>query len=173
MNKHSVITTIAIIVMVIPILYGVWGVFSVEQIQLRTPNSEFSYFEMSSYEKIQICNPLPFFVSYSGLTIAPYYANDLKGIFTMGTTTIGPNTSEVLEINFSSESYSESQYLFMHMDGQFDGEVPIRIDPSKMIVQTTFETRFLGVIPYQNTISQSGFEFTQMMNEESDCKDSS
>jgi hypothetical protein len=92
-----------------------------------------------------------------------------------------------LDADFSSENFAESQYLFMHMDGQFDGEIPIRLDPSKMVVQfdgeipirldpskmvvvTTFETKIIGVIPYQNTITQSGFDFTNMMNEDSRCE---
>ena len=170
MNKYSIITTIAIIVIIIPVLYGVWNIYSVEQLQLVTTNTEFSYFEMSNYEKIQICNPMPFFVSFNGLTIATYYTQDLKGIFELGPTTIDPNTIELLDLNFSSENFAESQYLFMHMDGQFAGELPIRLDPTKMIVVSTFVTKIIGVIPYQSTITQSGFEFTKMMNEKSSCE---
>ena len=170
MNKYSVITAIAIIVIIIPIFYGVWNIYSVEQLQLGTPNVEFSYFEMSNYEKIQICNPAPFFVSFNGLTIATYYTQDLKGIFEIGPTTIDPNTVEVLGLDFSSENFAESQYLFMHMDGQFDGEIPVRLDPNQMIVVTTFETKIIGVIPYQSIITQSGFDFTKMMNEKSSCE---
>ena len=171
MNKYSIITAIAIIVIVIPVLYGVWSVFSVEQIQLRTPNEEFSYFEMSSNEEIQICNPMPFFVSFNGVQIETFYTEDIKGIFEIGPTTLEPNTSQILELNFLSDNFSESQYLFMHMDGQFDGEVPIRLNPNKMAVTTTFDTRIIGVIPYQTTITQTGFDFTNMMNEDSSCED--
>jgi len=60
------------------------GIYSVEQLQLRAPNVEFSYFEMSSYEKIQMCNPLPFFVSFNDLEIRVYYTSDLKGVFEIG-----------------------------------------------------------------------------------------
>ena len=169
MNKHSIITTMAIIVIIISMLYGVWGILSVEQIQLRTPNEEFSYFEMAHDEEIQMCNPMPFFVSFNGMKIETFYTEDIKGIFEMGSTTLEPNTSKISELNFSSESFSESQYLFMHMDAQFGGEVPIRLDPNKMIITTTFETRIIGVIPYQTTITQSAFDFTNMMNEESSC----
>jgi hypothetical protein len=170
MNKYSVITIIAIIVIVSPILYGVWGTYSAGQLQFRAPSSEFSYFDMSNYETIEVCNSMPFFVSFNDLKIETYYSNDLKGVFEIGPTTINPNTSKVLEVSFSSDSFAESQYLFMHMDGQFDGEMPIRLDPSKMIVVTKFETKIIGIIPYQNTITQSGFDFTKMMNEDSKCE---
>jgi LEA14-like dessication related protein len=172
MNKYTVITIIAIIAIVLPVFYGVWGIYSVEQLQLRTTNSEFRYFESSNYEKIEICNPLPFFVSFNGLKIETYYTNDLKGVFEIGQTTINPNTSEVMDIKFTSENFSESQYIFMHMDWEFYGEGPIRLDPSKMVVITNFETKIIGIIPYQNTITQSGFDFTNMMNEDSRCENS-
>lgn len=169
MNKYSIITAVAIIVIIIPVLYGVWSIFSVEQIQLRTPNEEFSYFEMASNEEIQICNPMPFFVSFNAIRIETFYTEDVKGVFEIGPTTLEPNTSQISELNFLSDNFSESQYLFMHMDGQFDGEVPVRLNPNKMVVNTTFETRIIGVIPYQTTLSQSGFDFTNMMNEDSLC----
>jgi hypothetical protein len=84
MNKYSIITAVAIIVIIIPVLYGVWSIFSVEQIQLRTPNEEFSYFEMASNEEIQICNPMPFFVSFNAIRIETFYTEDVKGVFEIG-----------------------------------------------------------------------------------------
>ena len=53
MNKYTIITIIAIVVIIIPVFYGIWSIYAVEQLQLRTPNSEFRYFEMSNDEKIQ------------------------------------------------------------------------------------------------------------------------
>ena len=170
MNRYSIITAIAIIVIIMPILYGVWGIYSVDKLQLRGQSNGFSYFDMSNYETIEMCNPMPFFVGFNGLKIEVYYLNDIKGVFEIGPTTINPNTLETLDVNFSSDNFSEAQYLFMHMDGQFGGEIPIRLDPSQMVVVTNFETRIIGVIPYQNTITQSAFDFTNMMNEESSCE---
>ncbi|MDH3277112.1 MAG: thr operon leader peptide [Nitrosopumilus sp.] len=172
MNKYSIITVIAIIVIIIPILYGLWSIYAVEQLQVRTPNSEFRYFEMSNDEKIQLCNPLPFFVSFNGLKISTYYADELKGEFELGQTKIEPQISEVIEGNFYSENFSESQYFLLHMDWEFYDEGAIRLDPSKMLVITNFETKIIGIIPYQTTITQSGFEFIQMMNEDSKCGNS-
>lgn len=170
MNKYSIIAMISIVVIIIPILYGLWGIYSVQQLQLRTPNTVFRYFEMSNDEKIKICNPMPFFVSFNSMRIQAYYTNDLKGVFEAGPTTINPNTTEVIDVQFSSENFAESQYMFMHMDGEFTDELPIRLDPKEMIVITNFETRIIGIIPYQTTITQSGFGFKQMMNEVSSCE---
>ncbi len=169
MNKYSIITVVAIIVIVIPVLYGIWNIVSVDQIEFRTNEDTFRYFEMARNEKIELCNPNPFFVSFNGLRIDTYYREDIQGSWMMDSKTLSPGTSEELDIDFSSDSFSETQYLFMHMDGQFTGEQIIRIDPREMTVVTTFDTRIIGVIPYQVSITQSGFEFTQMMNEDSSC----
>ena len=170
MNKHTIISAIAIVAISFPILYGVWGVYSVEQLQLRTEKDQFSYFDFSNYQKIKACNPMPFFLSFSEINIDVHYLNDLKAEFQIGPMTMSPNTSKILDIDFSSENVSEAQYLFMHMDGQFYGEVPIRLNPQEMKVSTTYQTKIVGLIPYQKTITQSGLEFTQMMNENTSCE---
>jgi len=170
MNKYSLISIIAIVVIVIPILYGVWSVYSVEQLQFRTEKQPFSYFDFSSSEKIRVCNPTPFFVTFSGITIDVYYLNDIKGNFEIGPSTLDPNSFEILDADFSAENFSEAQYLFMHMDGQFDGEVPIRLDPGQMKISTTYETKLIGIIPIEQTVTQSGLNFTQMMNKSASCE---
>ena len=169
MNRYSIISIIALIVIITPIAYGLWGIYSVEQLQLRTSNDKFSYFDLANYEKIRICNPTQFFVSFSGVQIDAYYQDDVKGVFGIESTTLNPNSSKVLDINFTSENFSEAQYIFMHMDGEFEGVMPIRLDPNQMTITTTYQTKIIGIIPYQQTITQSGFEFTQMMNEDTFC----
>ena len=170
MNKYSLISAVAIAIIIFSVFYGVWGIYSVEKLQFRTPNPQFSYFDFASYEKIMVCNPTPFFVSFSGIVIDVYYLNDVKGSFRIGSSTLGPYSSERIDVDFSSDNFSEAQYLFMHMDGQFDGEVPIRLNPNEMKVSTTYETRIIGVIPYHQTFTQSGFEFKKMMKEEMSCE---
>ena len=169
MNKYSVISAVAIIIIAITVLYGVVNAMSVEKIELRTTLDTFRFFDMANEEQIELCNPNPFYATFNGLRIDTYYREELQGSWVMGSKTMNPETAEVLGINFSSNSFSETQYLYMHMDGQFTGEQIIRVDPTEMTVKTTFDTRILGVIPYPITITQSGFEFSQMMNEDSSC----
>ena len=169
MNRYSIISVIAIIVIVIPISYGLWCIYSVEHLQLRTPNDQFSYFDFANHEKIRICNPTQFFVSFSGMEIEVYYLDDIKGVFKVESATLNPNSSKVLESDFTSESFSEAQYIFMHMDGEFKGDIPIRLNPNEMAVKITYQTKIIGIIPYQQTITQSAFDFTKMMNENSSC----
>jgi len=170
MNKYSLITAIAIAAIVGCIAFGIWGVYSVEQLQFRAEKTPFRYFELSSSEKIRVCNPTPFFVSFSGISFDIYYLNDLKGTFSINPNTLNPNSSKILDSKFSSEGFSEAQYLFMHMDGEFSGDVPVRLNPNEMKIAITYDTKIIGIIPYQQTTIQSAFEFSQMMNKETSCE---
>ena len=170
MNKYSLITAIAIAVIVGSVGFGVWGIYSVEQLQFRAEKTPFRYFELASSEKIKVCNPTSFFVSFSDISMNVYYFNDLKGSFHIQPDTLNPNSFQILDSKFSSDSFSEAQYIFMHMDGEFSGDVPIRLDPNQMKVVITYETKILGIIPYQQTVTKSAFDFSQMMNEETTCE---
>lgn len=171
MNKYSIISAIAIAVIIGTVMYGIWGIYSVEKLQLRAEKNPFKYFDLSNSEKIRVCNPTPFFVSFSGISLDVYYQGDIQGEFKVGPETLDPNASKILNSDFTSESFSAAQYLFMHMDGEFSGDVPIRLDPNKMMVNTTFETKIIGIIPYEQTVSQSAFDFSKMMNEDISCSD--
>jgi hypothetical protein len=172
MNKYSIITSIAIAVIIASVMYGIWGIFSVEQLQFSAEKMPFRYFELSSTEKIRVCNPTPFFVSFNGILFKVYYQGDLKGQFLIDSNTMSPYTSKILDTNFTSENFSEAQYLFMHMDGEFSGDVPIRLDPNQMIISLDYDSRIIGVIPYHQTVTISAFDFSQMMDKESSCESS-
>ena len=95
-----------------------------------------------------------------------FYQDDNKGTYTLARTTISPSTLEVLEGTFRSESFAESQYTFLHMDGEFAGTAPIRLDPNQMFVVTNIQTSILGLIPISVTNQYSAFDFYNIMNEE-------
>jgi len=171
MNKYSLITAIAITVIVGSVGFGIWGIYSVEQLQFGAEKMPFRYFDLANSEKIRVCNPTPFFVSFSGITIDIYYLDNLKGKFSLNSDTLNPNSSKILVADFHSESFSEAQYIFMHMDGEFSGDVPVRLDPNQMKISITYDTKIIGIIPYQQTVAHSAFEFSQMMNKETSCED--
>ena len=50
-----------------------------------------------------------------------FYEDDNEGTYTITSQTLPGSSLSVLEGNFRSESYAESQYTFLHMDGQFAG----------------------------------------------------
>ena len=169
MNKHSLIVIIASIVIVATVGYSGWNVFAVENLKIASVESgSFSYFDLMNDGKIEICNSLPFYVTLDGFEIVIFYNNENKGILTIPKTTISPQASSIVEGNFRSDLFVDTQYLFLHLDGEFSGNQPIRIDPTKMFVLTNVKSPIIGVIPYTVSHQYSGFEFYSMMKDRTD-----
>lgn len=167
MNKHTIIVIIASIIIVIPFAYSAWNIMTLENLELRSSqHGQFSFFEISNGRAIEICNPSPFYVSFDRLDITMFYQEDNEGTYSLPSSTIPPSSISSIEGSFRSESFSESQYTFLHMDAQFGGTVPIRLDPNQMFVVTNIQTSILGFIPYSITKQYSAFDFDNMMNEE-------
>ena len=175
MNKHTIIVIIASIVIVVPFAYSAWNIFILNNLEIRSSqHGQFSFFEISNNRAIEVCNPSPFYVSFDRLDISIFYQEDNKGTYSLPSSIISPSSLSIIEGTFRSESYSESQYTFLHMDSQFGGTVPIRLDPNQMIVATNIQTSILGLIPYSITNQYSAFDFYNIMNEkdrEISCED--
>lgn len=169
MNKHTVIVIIASIVIVGTVGYSFWNVYAIQSLKIASSEQgEFTYFDFMNYGKITMCNPLPFYVNVDKFEILIYYDNRQKGTFVTTPTTIAPQSSTIVEGEFTSELFEEAQYLFLHMDGEFSGEQPIRVDPTKMFVVTNVKTPIIGVIPYTITHQYTGFDFYNMMKDRTD-----
>lgn len=167
MNKHSLIVIISIIVIIGIVGNYVWNIYAVEQLQLSGKDGIFRYYEgMVNQDKILACNPLPFPTSFNHLYITVFYEGKVKGIFSIDGTSILPNSSEILDAKFSSESIAEIQYYFLHFDSMFSGTSPMRIDPSKLAIETEFQIPILGIIPFSVTNQYTGMDFWNMLNED-------
>ncbi len=166
MNIHSIITTIAIIIIVIPILYSGLSIVGVQQTEYRWDNpGQFSFFTMSNHGEVEFCNTIPFWISYQKFEIATFYDSKHIGSFVVDPFTINPLSSTVKEGIFTSEEITASQHIFMTLDFEFDGG-DIRLDPNKLIILVNTDTPIIGIIPYSSTTQISGFDFDQMMNAE-------
>ncbi|QLH03281.1 thr operon leader peptide [Nitrosopumilus cobalaminigenes] len=164
MNKHSIITIIAIIVIITPFAYSGLSIFGMQQLEYRWNNpGQFTFFTMSNHGDVELCNPMPFWISFENLQIITFYDTNQRGVFTINPTTINPLSSTVQEGTFSSEDLSASQHIFMTLDFEFDGG-DIRLDPNKLIVVVQADIPILGIIPYSTTTQISGFDFDQEMN---------
>jgi len=118
-----------------------------------------------------MCNNLPLPTSFNQLDIDYLFEGNSKGIFHIPGETIYPNSSVTSKGKFTSETFSEAQYLAMNFDSMFQGDSPIRIDPKKLTINTDFRIMILGVIPYTITHQYSGIGFYNMLNEDTafDC----
>ena len=166
MNKHSAITTIAIIVIIIPFAYSGFSIIGAEQMEYRWHSpGKFSFFTMSNHGEMEFCNTLPMWTSFQKLEIATFYQSDHLGSFVVNQVTMNPNSSTIQEGVFSSEQVASAQHVFMTLDFEFDGG-DIRLDPNELVVVVQKDIPIIGLIPYSTTAQISGFDFDKMMNAE-------
>ncbi len=166
MNKHSIITAIAIIVIVIPFANSGSSIIGVQQLEYRWDNpGEFTFFTMLNQGEMEFCNTIPFWITFQKFEISTFYQSSHLGSFIVQPLTINPYSSVVQEGIFSSEGISEAQHIFMTFDFMFNGG-NIRLDPNQFIILISTDTPILGIIPYSSTSQISGFEFDKMMNAE-------
>jgi len=166
MNKHSIITTIAIIVIIIPFAYSGLSIVGAQQLEYRWDNpGEFSFFTMSNSGEIELCNTIPFWVSFQKFEIATFYQGEHMGSFVVNPLTINPFSSTVKEGIFTSQTTAEAQRNFMILDFMFNGGAE-RMDPNKFIIQTQIDTPIIGIIPFSFTTEILGSDFDKMMNAE-------
>jgi len=165
MDKHTAIVIIASIIIVVPFAYSGWNIYALDNLQIKgTDEGKFRFFDMSSEASIEICNPSPFYVSFNKLNIVTFFDGVSKGVFSIEPATLAPASSVILNGTFSSESFSEAQYLYLHFDSMFSGTAPERIDPRKLNIITEIDAPIIGVIPYSVSKQQSGLYFWEALN---------
>ena len=50
-----------------------------------------------------------------------------------------------------TDAFEEIQYLSMHFDAMFLDTIPVRIDPTKMVIITETQLQIVGFIPFSVT----------------------
>ena len=74
MNKYTAITIIAILIIIAPFAYSGINIVGAEQLQYKWSDSEkFSFFEMMNNGELELCNPMPFSISFEKLQIGSFY----------------------------------------------------------------------------------------------------
>jgi len=140
MNKYSAITIIAILIIIAPFAYSGLNIIGAEQLQYKWNDSEeFSFFTMMNNGNIELCNPMPFSISFDKLQIGSFYNAKNIGTYEIIATTIEPQSSVITNGDFFTEEYQSTQRLFLTLDYEFDGG-EIRVDPNKFIVIVSIHT---------------------------------
>ena len=164
MNKHKIITGVAIVVIVIPFAYSGLNIYAAEQLQYRWSDAEkFSFFAMSNSGDIEFCNPIPVWADIKNFQVDLFYDTKNLGTFSVDSISVNPSSSTLQYGGFVSDVFVAAQHVFMTIDFEFDGG-DIRLDPTKMYVLVTMNTPILGVIPYTTSMQYTGFEFDGIMN---------
>ena len=165
MDKHAAIVIIASIAIAIPFVYSAWNIYALEHLEIKgTDDGRFRFFDLINSADIEICNSMPFFVNYQKFSIFTFFNGDNKGGYTTTANTLGPLSSKIVNGTFSSETFSEAQYLALHFDGMFSGAAPDRIDPRQLKIITQVEAPIIGIIPYSITKQYSGLFFWDSLN---------
>ena len=163
MNKYSIITIIAISIMVIPFAYSGLNIIGANQLEYKWNGSEeFSFFAMLNNGDIKFCNPMIFPTSFEKFQIVTFYDAKNIGMYEITSTVIESQSSLVKKGNFSTEEFQSTQHMFMTLDYEFDGGA-IRVDPNKFVVLVNIQTPIAGIIPYSHTNQITGFELDQTM----------
>lgn len=169
MNKHSAITIVAIIAIIIPFAYSLMNVHAAEELKYKWDEpGRFSFFELSNNNEIELCNTVQYAVDFKKFSIDVFYRDENLGTYTLENVKIDGSNSQIEKGKFVSDNFIASQHMFMTMDFQFDGG-DMRVDPAKLFVIVSIDTPIIGVIPHTTTIQYSGFEFDQLMNQDFEC----
>ncbi len=166
MNRYSVITAVAIVVIVSPFAFSGLSILGAQQLEYRWNSpGEFSFFALSNHGEVEFCNTVPFWISLQKFEIAPLYAENHMGTYTVEQMTLNPSSSEVQQGTFRTENYSATQQVFLTFDFQFNGG-EARLDPNQFVVAVQISTPIMGLIPYSTTTFIPGFEFEQYMSQD-------
>jgi len=163
MDKHTIITIIAILVIISVVAYSGLNIYAAGQLKFRwSEPAKFDYLTMSNDGNMEFCNPLPYYANFKNFQVSIFYDSQDRGTFRIDSLNIGPFSSILQKGVFSAQDYSAAKQLFMQMDFQIDGG-EISIDPSKMVSIVKIDTPIIGVIPYSTTIQYSGLGFDRIM----------
>lgn len=167
MDKHKIVTVIAIIAIIVPFAYSAMNIYSAEQLKYRwSPPEKFNYFELSNNGSVELCNSSPLPANFKSIQISPYYNGKIQGTLNIENISIEGEHSKIQKGKFVTDQFLETQQLFMEMDYQFDGG-EVKVDPRKMQVVVSINTPIIGVIPYTSIHQFGGLDFDKMMNEKS------
>ena len=98
MNKYSIITAVAIAVIVIPFVFSGMSILGVNQLEYRWHSpGEFSFFTMSNHGDIEYCNTMPFWTSFQKFEVGIFYESNYLGSYVGKPLTINPMSSAVQE----------------------------------------------------------------------------
>lgn len=163
MNRHTVITGIAIAVIAAPFVYSGMNIYAAEQLQYRWNDPEkFSFFAMSNNGDVEFCNTTPMWADVKSFRVDLFYDTNNLGAFSVDSVSVGPSSSAMQYGSFVSEEFVAAQHVFMTLDFEFDGG-DIRLDPTKMYALVTTSTPILGFIPYTASAQYTGFGFDGIM----------
>jgi len=165
LDKQKILVIVSSFVICGVLAFSFLKIYALGEIELRGIENNFRFFEMSNNGKIMMCNNSSIPVNFNQFNLIIFYEGDVLGTYKINSNSIMPNSALVIEGNYITDSFSESQSTFMLFDHMFSGGSPVRADPRKMVIGTEFQTTIIG-IPYSVTEKYSSLDFWNILNDE-------
>lgn len=165
MNRHAVITMIALVIIAGSLGYTTMGVLALEDVQVRwNQRSSFDFLTMLNGGIMEICNPSFMQLRLDGVAVIVTYQHDEIGRFVSDRHMIGPN--EQVEVAGRGETGGvATRILSSYIDAELSGGDLARINDDMIGVKMEMDTTILGVVPVTIEKQYTGQEFQDMMDD--------
>lgn len=170
-NKHTIVVIVSIIIIAGSFGYSSLSLVSAKELQFR-------WYQIDSFDllsiliggRLSVCNNSDLPASFSSYSFDVFYEGKSIGRFSTQGAGLAPHTNTMVNGKFESDDERVTQILFSSLDTALsDRNAAARINPDKMEVTATLETKIIGIIPFPITQHYSGPEFVDMMNQKTSC----
>lgn len=170
-NKHTVIVIASLAVIVATLGYSSLNLVYAKDLQFRWHSQgSFDLLSIMFNGKLVVCNDSNYPTNFQKYSIQIFFDEQDVGTFTTRGAGVMPHSATVIPGSFETGDKRVSQMLFSSLNTALNNNAAAaRIDPSKMQVTTTLETKIIGVIPFSITQQYTGAEFLEMMNQKTSC----
>ena len=165
-DKYTIITIAAIIVIVVPFAYSGMNIFAAQNMDFSWTEEEFRYFELTNNKDILVCNRTPIPVNVEQIRFSIFFENNERGEYYTSPLTLEPGEN-IVEGKFRSQTFAAHQYFLMEIDSQLTGGSEIRHDLRRLVIVAGIDTPIIGIIPYSTIQQYDALEFFDMMKKNS------
>ncbi|MEW6044257.1 MAG: hypothetical protein AB1608_08335 [Thermoproteota archaeon] len=170
-NKHTVIVIASIAVIAATVGYSSLNLVFAKDLQFRWHQQDsFDLLSLMFNGRLSVCNDSDYPVNFQKYSIRIFFDEQDLGTFTAQGTGVLPHSTATVLGKFETADKRVAQMLFSSLDTALNNNAAAaRIDPSKMHVTTTLESKIIGVVPFSINQQYSGAEFLEMMNQKTNC----
>lgn len=170
-NKHTIIVIASITVIAATLGYSSLNLIYAKDLQFRWhQQGSFDLLSIMFNGRLIVCNDSNYPANFQKYSIQIFFDDQDLGTFTTQGAGVMPYGTTTISGNFEAGDKRVSQMLFSSLNTALNNNAAAaRIDPSKMQVTTTLETKVIGVIPFSITQQHTGAEFLEMMNQKTSC----
>lgn len=170
-NKHTAVVIVSIAIIMATIGYSGLNTLLARNLQFRWHQLDnFDLLAVMFNGKFLVCNDSVIPVSFDSYSVKIFFDKQDLGTFTSFGAQISPHKSAIVGGQFETGDKQVAQMLFSSLDTALNNnDAAARIDPKKMHVTTTIQTKLIGLIPISTTQQYSGYDFVDIMNKKTSC----